>query len=390
MLAGLIFATSDAADRPDALTATLPFGGASLIEFQARLLIAAGAAQILLAVARVTPELLGAANRIGKRGVTIDVVRSAAEAAAKVHPLASVVVLADGLVTTEAQLAPFAGEGGDLLLVTGEDNGLERLDASSHWAGIARVGAQRLADTAALPRDYDFLSALLRVTAQHGATKLLLAAGPARDGHGIENNARGLAKRGRAIFASLADGRVRWVDRWVFGPLARLALPGLVAKGVSPLALIGSGVVAGAGALFAIWSGWTAAGLGGASFATMLFALAGMLAWLRGDDGETAASGHALSVVATGAILFTGYRADVLSGNATGSVLAVAAFVAAALVERAAPAIRPRFWWASPAAYPLLLIPFAATGQTVIGLAALAIYAAGTLLGAIEDFRAKP
>ena len=118
MLAGLLFATEEAADRPDALAATLPFGGATLIEFQARLLIAAGAAQILIVVSRVTPELLGAAARLGKRGVAVDVVRTAAEAAAKVHPLAHVVVLADGLVTTEELLAPFIGEGGDLLLVT--------------------------------------------------------------------------------------------------------------------------------------------------------------------------------------------------------------------------------------------------------------------------------
>ena len=73
MLAGLIFATGNADDRPNALTATLPFGGVTLIEFQARLLITAGVSQIVVVVARLTPELLGAVNRIGKRGVTVDV-----------------------------------------------------------------------------------------------------------------------------------------------------------------------------------------------------------------------------------------------------------------------------------------------------------------------------
>ena len=386
MLAGLIFATSDAADRPDALTATLPFGGASLIEFQARLLAAAGAAQILIAVARVTPELLGAANRIAKRGVAVDVVRSAAEAAAKVHPLARVVVLADGLVTTEAQLAPFAAEGKELLLVTDEDNGLERIDANSRWAGIARIGAQRLAETAQLPRDYDFLSALVRVTAQHGATKLPLKGGQTREGHGIEHDARGLARRGRAIFASLAGDRVRWIDRWVFGPLAKLALPPLVARGVSPLALIGGGAVTALAGLFGIWSGWTATGLGAVSVASGMLALAGMLAWLRGDDGDSTISGHATSGIAAGAVLLAGYALN----SPVGLVLAAALVVAAGLVERIAPVAKPRPWWPGPAVYPLLLIPFAAAGQTSAGLAALAIYAAAALLGGIESLRTKP
>ena len=40
--------------------ATLPFGGATLIEYQARLLAAVGASHLLVAVSRVTP---GAARR---------------------------------------------------------------------------------------------------------------------------------------------------------------------------------------------------------------------------------------------------------------------------------------------------------------------------------------
>ena len=100
MLAGLLFATADASDRHDTLAATLPIGGVTLIEFQARLLIACDAAQIVVVVQRLTPELVGAIARIGKRGVAVDTVRTAAEAEAKLHPLARVVMLADGLVTT--------------------------------------------------------------------------------------------------------------------------------------------------------------------------------------------------------------------------------------------------------------------------------------------------
>ena len=105
MLAGLLFAMHDADDRPNMLTATLPFGGVTLIEYQARLLIAAGASQIIIVVARLTPELLGAINRIGKRGIAVDTVRTAAEAAETLHPLARVLMLAGENSRTVAQAA---------------------------------------------------------------------------------------------------------------------------------------------------------------------------------------------------------------------------------------------------------------------------------------------
>ena len=100
MIAGLLFAhreTDDGAGPATGrLTATLPFGGVTLIEYQARLLVAAGATHIVVLVARLTPELLGAVTRIGRRRVAVDAVRSLEEAAGKLHPLARVLMLADG------------------------------------------------------------------------------------------------------------------------------------------------------------------------------------------------------------------------------------------------------------------------------------------------------
>src|SRR3546814_13155086 len=90
MLAGLIFATDDDDDRPDKLAATLPFGGGTLLEYQARLLIAAGAAQLLVAVTRLLPALIGAVNRIGGR-VPVAIVRSPPEAAGKGNYLARII-----------------------------------------------------------------------------------------------------------------------------------------------------------------------------------------------------------------------------------------------------------------------------------------------------------
>ncbi len=132
MLSGLLFAIDDADDRPGRLTATLPFAGVTLIEYQARLLMAAGAAQIIIVVARLTPELLGAIARIAQRGVVVDTVRSAVEAAEKLHPLSRLVVLADGLITTEDTIAMVLRDTGhDALIV------LPEAAAEPGWSGWA-------------------------------------------------------------------------------------------------------------------------------------------------------------------------------------------------------------------------------------------------------------
>ena len=146
MLTGLIIATHDAADRPGMLTATLPFGGVTLIEYQARLLIGAGVSQVVIMVARLTPELMGAINRIGRRGTTVDTVRSPAEAFERLHPLSRVLMMADGLSTTPEVVAMMAREGSDALLVVAEEAGdgsYERIGGGLAWAGIARLDPAR-------------------------------------------------------------------------------------------------------------------------------------------------------------------------------------------------------------------------------------------------------
>lgn len=392
MLAGLIFATQDAEDRPDRLVATLPFGGATLIEYQARLLVSVGVSQIVVAAERVTPELLGAVNRIGRRGVSADIVRTAREAAEKIHPLARIIVLADGLITTESILARIAGSGEDALLAVDEEHAtpmLERIDADSLWAGVADIGPRRLADAARLPEDYDFQSTLLRVIAQSGATRLMLPA-DATAAHGIEHNALALDARGRSVLARLASRRPSWFDRLVIAPIARLALPSLVARAVP------SGAAAGVGGMLALASAallaiqWPITGLALGSIGIAVFAITKVLCWLRGQRRGARYLDLATALTAAADILLLGRVESLDRATATGWACAIAAVVALALGERAADDDGRRLWWGSPAAYPLLLLPFAIAGKALIGLALVAVYASGTLSAAIEALRREP
>lgn len=391
MIAGLIFATEDADDRPDTLGATLPFGGATLIEYQARLLAAVGVAHLLVAVSRVTPALLGATSRIAGRGVTVDVVRSAEEAAAKIHPLAQVIVVADSLVTTDAVIEWIASETHESLLVARDGDpggGIERVDASHSWAGLARVPAARLRDVAAMPADYDFQSALLRQTAGGGALQLLLPPATGRTRHGVERNSAALLRRSKSVLAALGDRRTAWTDRFLFTPITGWTLPQLVSRGVPAWAVTAAGGLTALVAFVLLGLNMPGGGLAAALVSIAAFSTGSMLSWLRGEDGLARVQERVVGAVAGVVTLWTGAIATRVSADYAALALALTVVTAAVLLERV-PALRRR-WWATPAAYPLLLLPFALAGYLPLGLAATAGYAFVSLGAAIETSRQTP
>jgi hypothetical protein len=388
MLAGLIFAIEEATDRPGSLVATLPFGGMTLLEYQIRLLNGAGAEQILVAVGKMTPGLLAAVNRASKRDATIEIVRSAEEAAEKTDPDARVLVLADGLVTTDPVVDRMAAEGAEALLVTddaGSPAAIERLDMKDCWAGIARISPSQLAQIARMPEDYDFQSALLRVAAQSGAEHVPLAKGWLRGGHGVERSADGLASRNASVLTALTERRPGWADRWIFTRGARIVLPELVSRGVPGFVATVTGGVLGLASLTGIWFGWRGAGLVGALVATAAIASGAAMSALRGEEKRARRVEAGIFALFAAAILLCGWTEQVALQVATPLVLALTGVAAQFLVERVRS--RHRRWWASPSAHLLLLTVFGLGGRVEYGLIAVAVYAFATLAAAVEATR---
>lgn len=393
MLAGLLLALHDADDRPAMLTATLPFGGVTLIEYQARLLIGAGVSQLVIVVARLTPELLGAINRIGRRGIAVDTVRTAAEAAEKLHPLAHVVMLADGLTTTEETVAAFAAQHGDALLVMPEDQappGHERIGGGMVWAGIARLEARRVAELAALPRDYDLPSTLVRLAAQAGAVNLLLPAQAARGGHAIGHAGGALEARGRAVLSAMVTGRSGWFDRYVTAPIARALIPLLVPRSVPVAGVAAVGGTLGVAALALLWFSHPVPGLIVALLAALGCALAGVLAELRDEAGMARGLGIAAAVLPGLAVLAYGHDETRLAVDGAPMALAFALVVIAVIGERAIGASRRPNWWGSAPAYLAVVVAGAIVEAPRAGLTGAMLYAAATLLAAIERLRRQP
>ena len=393
MLAGLLLALQDCDDRPGVLTATLPFGGVTLIEFQARQLVAAGASQIVVIAARLSPELLGALSRIGRRGVAVDTVRSAAEAAEKLHPLAKVVMLADGLTASSATVAAMAADDlRDTLLVVPDDQEgatFERVGGGMLWAGIAHLAPQRLAELAEMPRDYDIQSTLLRLASQAGAAHVQLPHQMIRQGHGIEHAAGLMEARSRAALGTLVSARRGWFDRWVVNPLARPLMAPLVRRAVPAAAVVAVAAVVSAVSLIAIWFDHAVAGLAGVVVAGIGLSIAGLLADLRDEPASLRMAGWGARVLPALAVLLVGYRLTVATADHGAIAVALAASVAAVLVERVRPVARPA-WGGTLPSYPFVLLIGTALGLPMAGLVAIAIHAAATLAAAVERMARQP
>jgi hypothetical protein len=390
MLAGLLFAIEEAADPAGRLVALLPFAGTTLIEHQARQLMAAGAAQIIVIADPVPPELAGALHRMGRRGAAIDPVRDVAEAAVKLHPLSRVVMLADGLVAADAAVAALAGEGKDaLLVVPGADapSGFERIGGASAWAGIARLEPARIAEVAALPPDYDPQSTLLRVAEAAGAARVVLPAPALAAGHGVEREAVAMEGRGRRIVAAAVVTRYGWFDRYLAAPLARAAMPVLTGTGVSGAAVsVAVGVLMLLGVV-ALMTGWPRAGMVLALLATSGCVLAATLAALREEEPVATATKAATAGFPYAALLLLGRWASTQRGDMVPLLLAGILVVAAVLGQRAI--CRYRGWWGSPPAYALVAAVATLPGWAGAGLALAAAYATLTLAAAIEALRVE-
>ena len=388
MLTGLLFAIEEAVGDPARLVATLPFAGTTLIEHQADQLIAAGAGQIIVIAERQSPELVGALHRIGRRGVALDVARGAVEASATLHPLARVAMVADGLVTTDAIARLLAQEGEEALLVVPADGApttLERIGGASAWAGGARLVAQRLADLAQLPPDYDPQSTLVRIAEAAGATRLPLPPAALRDGHGIERDAALIEARGHRIMAAAIATRSGWFDRFVVAPLSHAAIPLLVARRVDITAIVVATAILAGIAAAAMVTDWIRCGVLLVMLALLVASFGRAMTGLRDEHGLRPRLPATILSMAAGADLLLGWRCSVDNGTGTAVVIAVMLVMATILIERAGAASSI---WAADAAACMTVVTIATlVGYPVLGLALATCYAGVTLTAAIEALK---
>ena len=387
-LAALIAAVREAEDG-SGLVGTLPVAGRTLIERQARLAARAGASHVVLLIERLPAGLTGAIDRLRRDGITIDVARSAGDAADRFHPDERVLVFADGALAGNGAIDRLVTGPVPALLTIGESGptgSFERIDAGARWAGLVLVSGDMLRKTVAMLGDWDLHSTLLRRAVGGSARRIDIA-----DGAGLGEAFPAMMVRSRggaqaATEASFAVDRESegWPGRVIYGPLARMFAGAVLERQLESRWLRWGGVVAALLAVPALGRGWIAAGLLLLVVAALADATGRLLAALRlspasPEDRVALARAGAMTL---GLLAFAWHRSP---GNPASLVLGIgiAAVMAAMARERLVlrllgDGVRTPAWGADADALALLFVPFALAQQTMVGLGALGLYAAGS------------
>ena len=388
-LAALIAAYHESGE-PGHLRATLPLAGRTVIERQVRLAAAAGAAPVIVLVERMPAALTAAIERLRRDRLPVELVRSAEEAAEAVDAYDRVLLIADGAIAGRSQLSRLAAaEGAAILTVPDGSHGelYERIDAASRWAGAAAIDGALLRETAAMLRDWDLQSTLLRRTLQAGARHLAAEGAVA-----ILDREADLDLLERRIVADADEARGGWADR-LLAPLERAGTAFLMGSPISPQLIgLAAALLTGLGAA-AFYVHWYWIGLAKLLAATPLEGMARRLARLRMQDGVRQSWwAYLLPLFAAAALLILAY--DLAAARGWGMILlafTTLAFLAALAIEAEGKRVRGVVFLAERKGMIWLLLPFAAFGLWHAGLAALFAYAAASFFWAQrEAHRALP
>ena len=341
-LTALIAAYQESDEPGGPLRAILPLAGRTLIERQARLAALAGATRILVLVERVPPELL----------------------------------VADGFIGDESHVRRIAAAPPLALLTVPDarvDDRFERIDAGSRWAGLAMIDGALLRETAAMLRDWDPQSTLLRRAVQGGAD-MHPVLGEAADAQlTIAERVADLARVHRQIVDRAAAGRGDWISYYLLGPVERAATHALMPTGVTPRMIgLGAMLLTGLGFLAFVWH-FLWLGLALMLLATPLDGIAERLARLRLEEsiGHSWWS-HLLPALAGAALLALGL--SLARAHGWGAILLSVAMILFLLAQRfevEGRRIDGLLFLAERKGMTWLMLPFAVAGVWLSGLVAL-------------------
>ncbi len=235
----VLAAAEQLADAVDAwgmpgLRALLPVAGMSVVEHQAEQARAIGCDTLLLLVDALPAALTEAVDRIRARGLPVQLVRNASDVMAACHGASELWLVADGLVAAP-RLWRAAGLGEAPLLLTVEDGPvtatLERIDAQTRWAGLARLTPAQWADLPNAPADWDAQLYLLRGAIQSGVTQYACEPGMFVGGDAtLADSLEDAADAQEKLLTTSSRVETGLVGRFVVAPMLALAAPALLAR----------------------------------------------------------------------------------------------------------------------------------------------------------------
>jgi len=245
----------------------LMFAGQTVVEYQARLAHAAGAAQIAIMVDDISPVLTGAVDRLGHDGIHVSLVRDMPSLGRMIGLADDILLLGDGYILPGRDLSLLAQSTGAHLLVLPAGPAtetLERIDAGHVWAGAARAPAPTVLGTFDMLGDWDMALTLVRRLVQEGAQRTPCDMSDVFDGQlavmrdqaTADEATQVLARAGRSLDRPAGD-----LDDWPVGRPAALLAPVVVRRGIPGSTLRTTAIVLGIVGLALIAASWVGTGL---------------------------------------------------------------------------------------------------------------------------------
>lgn len=218
-------------------------GGISLVERQMRMALKAGCESVLLLGPALPAEM---AERIAAEG-RCHRLSTAAELAAKLATEDRTILLfAPGLVADERIVAAMVQSPLPLFLAAFADPApaaAERLDSGSHWAGLARMPARLVAETASGIGDWELSGTLLRAAIEQGAPRFAVQSiplyAPLRRREvpllwAIPRTQAEHEAAGEELLAGAQKGCLDWPARFIHPPIENWMVRRLLPTPISP------------------------------------------------------------------------------------------------------------------------------------------------------------
>lgn len=245
------------------------FGGQSLIQYQMRQCVGAGAETILIQIDAPTPELSAITEKIADEyGCTVSLIQGMAGLGRAIAPQDHVLLLPDGVLIAQEALDVLAGRSGEAMLTLPSipaTASFERIDAQSMWAGGLNVSGERVLTTLDMLGEWDLALTLLRRAVQDGAPRIALSAELVADARislvhdqaSADVALAALTERSFLAATQAQDGGIAQV----LAPVSRGLVRMLVQRQINPAQILFAALAVAAGALICAVMGWMLPGL---------------------------------------------------------------------------------------------------------------------------------
>ncbi|MDI1295523.1 MAG: hypothetical protein PSY12_06495 [bacterium] len=232
--AAILSASRATDDSSVALRASLHFAGQTLVEYQARQAVAAGADRIMILVSVITPILSQAVDRLSADGIPVALVRDMVSMVRDAPRDTDILLVADGAIVAQTHFDSLASRDGDALLVVDDSRAsapFERVDAGQRWAGLARVSPALLFGTLDMIGDWDLALTLVRAAVQKGARRVTVPQDDLLEGRValVDSQVQADMVAQAVMSGGARSARTRGgAEHYLLAPIARMVSPGLM------------------------------------------------------------------------------------------------------------------------------------------------------------------